>query len=57
VIAVLTWGLGDRYSWLAKFKPREDGLPVRPLPFDESLAGKPAWTATANAFDAVPVRH
>jgi endo-1,4-beta-xylanase len=57
VIAVLTWGLGDKYSWLAKFKPREDGLPVRPLPFDESLAGKPAWTATANAFDAAPVRH
>jgi endo-1,4-beta-xylanase len=57
VIAVLTWGLSDKYSWLAKFKPREDRLPVRPLPFDESLAGKPAWTAMANAFDAAPVRH
>jgi endo-1,4-beta-xylanase len=56
VIAVLTWGLSDKYSWLAKFKPREDGLPVRTLPFDDCLAGKKAFTAIANAFDWAPDR-
>jgi endo-1,4-beta-xylanase len=56
VIAVLTWGLSDRYTWLSEFKPREDGLPVRPLPLDENLERKPAWYAIAQAFDNAPVR-
>lgn len=56
VIAVLTWGLSDRYTWLSEFKPREDGLPVRPLPLDENLERKPAWYAIAQAFDSAPVR-
>ncbi len=56
VIAVLTWGLSDRYTWLSEFKPREDGLPVRPLPLDENLERKPAWWAIAQAFDNAPLR-
>ncbi|GAB4141683.1 MAG: endo-1,4-beta-xylanase [Cyanobacteria bacterium J069] len=56
VIAVLTWGLSDRYTWLAEFKPREDGLPVRPLPLDENLERKLAWGAIAQAFDQAPAR-
>lgn len=56
VIAVLTWGLSDKYSWLVKFRPREDGLPVRPLPFDDFLSSKAAWTAISHAFDQAPAR-
>lgn len=56
VIAVLTWGLSDRYSWLSEFKPREDGLPVRPLPLDVDLQPKLAWNAIARAFDQAPQR-
>lgn len=36
------WGLSDRFTWLNAFFPRADGLPQRPLPFDEKGAGKPA---------------
>lgn len=36
------WGLSDRYTWLNSFFPRADGLPQRPLSFDEKGAGKPA---------------
>jgi endo-1,4-beta-xylanase len=57
VIAVLTWGLSDKYSWITKFKPREDALAVRPLPFDQSMTAKPAFTALADAFDAAPIRR
>jgi len=56
VIAVLTWGLSDRYSWLSEFKPREDGMPVRPLPLDDELQPKLAWNAIARAFDQAPRR-
>jgi GH35 family endo-1,4-beta-xylanase len=45
---VVTWGLSDRYSWLAK--SRRDHLPSRPLPFDAHLAPKPAFEAMAPAF-------
>ncbi len=57
VIAVLTWGLSDKYSWITKFKPREDALAVRPLPFDQSMTAKPAFTALTDAFDAAPIRR
>jgi endo-1,4-beta-xylanase len=56
VIAVLTWGLSDRYTWLSRFARREDGLSVRPLPLDASFNRKPAWNAIARAFDAAPSR-
>ncbi|MBI4782348.1 MAG: endo-1,4-beta-xylanase [Oscillatoriophycideae cyanobacterium NC_groundwater_1537_Pr4_S-0.65um_50_18] len=51
VIAVLTWGLSDRYTWLSQFNPRSDNAPVRSLPFDDQFNRKLAWNAMARAFD------
>jgi endo-1,4-beta-xylanase len=45
VKAILTWCLSDRDSWLQNFRPRKDGLPQRPLPFDAELNPKPAFFA------------
>lgn len=56
VIAVLTWGLSDQYTWRSKFSPRRDGAPVRPLPLDVQLRRKLAWNAIARAFDRAPLR-
>lgn len=56
VVAVNTWGLSDRYSWLASVQPRFDGLPVRTLPLDSDLSPKMAWFAIARAFSGAPVR-
>lgn len=56
VIAVLTWGLSDRYTWLSSFDPRIDGAAVRPLPLDAQLQRKPAWAAMARVFDQAPDR-
>jgi endo-1,4-beta-xylanase len=56
VIAVVTWGLADRYTWLEKSRPRKDGSEVRPLLLDKNLQPKAAWNAIARAFDAAPAR-
>lgn len=56
VIAVVTWGLSDRYTWLSEFEPRQDKLPVRPLPLDEEMSRKPAWNAIARSFDQAIAR-
>lgn len=56
VIAVLTWGMSDRYTWLTKYRPRSDQLPVRVLPYGSDLRRKLAWNAIARAFDAAPKR-
>ncbi|NMG18274.1 endo-1,4-beta-xylanase [Brasilonema bromeliae] len=56
VIAVLTWGLSDKYSWLSKFGSRSDGAPVRPLPLDLNFKSKLAWNGIARAFDKAPKR-
>lgn len=56
VIAVITWGISDRYTWLTKNFPRPDGTPIRPLPFDENLKPVPAYSAIARAFDEAPSR-
>ncbi len=56
VIAVLTWGLSDRYTWLSQYAPRSDKAPVRPLPFDAQMQRKLAWNAIARAFDKAPKR-
>lgn len=58
VIAVNTWGLSDRYTWLEHPKrgARDDGAPVRPLPLDEQFQRKPAWYAMARAFANAPKR-
>lgn len=49
VIAVLTWGLSDRYTWRSKY-PRGDGASVRPLPLDAQLNRKLAWKEMARKF-------
>ncbi|HIK10105.1 MAG TPA: endo-1,4-beta-xylanase [Oscillatoriaceae cyanobacterium M33_DOE_052] len=56
VMGVMTWGLSDRYTWIAGFRPRDDGEPVRPLPLDKDLNRKRAWQAIARAFDSAPSR-
>lgn len=50
-IAVLTWGLSDRYTWLSKHRARPDKAPVRPLPLDRDLNPKLAWHGIARAFE------
>src|SRR5271168_388996 len=54
VKAVLTWCLSDRDSWLQSFRPRKDGLPQRPLPFDAQLNPKPAFFALRDTLTAKP---
>jgi endo-1,4-beta-xylanase len=56
VISVITWGISDRYTWRSKQAPREDGAPVRPLPFDAELRPKLAYNAIARAFEDAPKR-
>ncbi|HYW21781.1 MAG TPA: endo-1,4-beta-xylanase [Nodularia sp. (in: cyanobacteria)] len=56
VIAVLNWGLSDRYTWLSTFHPRSDQAPVRPLPLDDQMQRKLAWNAMSRAFDNAPRR-
>jgi endo-1,4-beta-xylanase len=56
VIAVLTWGLSDRYTWLSKGEKREDRTPVRPLPLDANLGRKLIWNAIAQSLDNAPQR-
>jgi endo-1,4-beta-xylanase len=57
VIAILTWGLSDKYTWHSSYNPRSDKNPVRPLPLDStSLKRKLAWNAMARAFDQAPKR-
>jgi endo-1,4-beta-xylanase len=59
-IAVITWGLSDRESWITRgdekgFR-RADGLPPRPLPFDDQYRPKKAYEAIAEALRAAPAR-
>ncbi|HXQ40164.1 MAG TPA: endo-1,4-beta-xylanase [Candidatus Udaeobacter sp.] len=60
VVAVVTWGLSDRYTWLTPHANpsyvRDDGTPMRPLPFDASFNPKPAFYAMLSAFAHAPVR-
>jgi len=51
VIAVLTWGLTDKHTWLASRHRRPSGVPLRVLPLDVEYQRKPAWSAMARAFD------
>lgn len=53
---VMTWGMVDKYSWEQGFAPRLDGLPRRPLPYDDSYQPKPMREAMAAAFRAAPER-
>ncbi|SDB36361.1 endo-1,4-beta-xylanase [Belnapia rosea] len=49
---VLTWGLSDRNSWLARDPGvmRKDGQVHRGLPLDDAGGRKPMWQALATAF-------
>lgn len=53
---VMCWGLSDRYSWLQPLRPRPDGLPKRPLPYDDAFAPKPMREAIAGAFTSAVSR-
>jgi endo-1,4-beta-xylanase len=60
VVAVITWGLSDRDSWITRgdlkqFR-RSDGLSPRPLPFDDQYRPKKAYAAIAAALGAAPSR-
>jgi endo-1,4-beta-xylanase len=57
VIAVITWGLSDRYSYVSESQPRFDRAPVRPLPLDAQMQPKLSWNAIARAFDHAPKRN
>jgi endo-1,4-beta-xylanase len=60
VKAVVTWGLVDTDSWISHYNldefRRPDGLPPRPLPFDQDMKPKPAYFAIADALRAAPAR-
>jgi endo-1,4-beta-xylanase len=56
VTSVITWGISDRHTWLADYKPRSDGAKVRTLPLDANLKPKLAWDAIGRAFDRAPKR-
>jgi endo-1,4-beta-xylanase len=57
VVAVLTWGISNRYSWISGYKPRSDNAKARPLPFDENYQPTAAWDAIARAFEQAPSRN
>jgi endo-1,4-beta-xylanase len=56
-IAVLTWGLSDRFldppSWKAALK----GYSPRMLPLDAAFAHKPMWAAMAASFAGAKDNH
>jgi endo-1,4-beta-xylanase len=56
VKGILTWGLADCFSWIAGYRPRQDGLPVRPLPFDAECKPKAAYYAVAESFESAAMR-
>ena len=56
VIALLTWGITDRYTWLNGEDARKDKLPERCLPFDADLRPTLAYPAEVAAIQASPSR-
>jgi endo-1,4-beta-xylanase len=60
VVAVITWGMTDRDSWITRgdlpFFRRTDGAQPRPLPFDVDYKPKPCYDSIAGAFQAAPRR-
>lgn len=56
VIAVLTWGITDKYTWLNHEDARADGLPERPLPFDAEMHPVAAYAAEVKALGEARLR-
>jgi endo-1,4-beta-xylanase len=60
VVAVVTWGLVDKFSWYNLWHDpmftRWDGRPTRPLLFDAMLRPKPSFDAVLAAFRGAPPR-
>jgi endo-1,4-beta-xylanase len=56
VIAVLTWGITDKYTWLDREDARADGEPERPLPFDAEMQPAPAFAAEVKALQEARLR-
>ncbi len=56
VIALLTWGITDKYTWLNSEDARKDKLPERCLPFDADLRPALAYTAEVGAITAATAR-
>lgn len=53
VRSVVTWGFSDRHSWLRN--RRRDGLPTRPLLFDDAYQPKAALSAVIASLESVAV--
>jgi len=51
VVALLTWGITDKYTWLSYDRKRDDKLPQRCLPFDSQMNAAPAFFAERDAID------
>jgi endo-1,4-beta-xylanase len=56
VIAVLTWGITDKYTWLNGEDARTDGEKERPLPFDAAMQPTAAFAAEVKALQRAPAR-
>ena len=56
-MALMTFGLSDRYTWLQEDFPRDDGAHQRPLPFDTKLRPKPAFKALQDGLQNARRRH
>ncbi len=56
VIAVVSFGLSDKWSEEDQDNPRPDKVPQRPLPFDRDFRRKPDYDAIARSLAAAPKR-
>jgi endo-1,4-beta-xylanase len=56
VKAIVTWGLADSFTWIGGYRPRQDGLPVRPLPFDANYQPTAAYYAIVKTLQSAPCR-
>jgi endo-1,4-beta-xylanase len=56
VASLVTFGLSDRYTWLEEDYPRKDGMPRRPLPFDQRLRPKRSTTLWRAVLNEAPLR-
>jgi endo-1,4-beta-xylanase len=57
VIAVIQYGLSDRWTEENDDNPRSDGVSRRPCPYDDDLKPKPAYHAIRRALEHAPHRR